>query len=63
MKIKFWGVRGSIASPISGKAIKAKVEKILSMATPSDIQSEDSIRNFLDTLNFSILNTYGGNTT
>lgn len=63
MKIKFWGVRGSIASPSSGKAIKSKVEKILAMATPADIQSQDSIKNFLDTLNFSILNTYGGNTT
>lgn len=63
MKIKFWGVRGSIASPISPAALKMKFEKVLSLATPADIQSPETIKRFLDSLNFSTYQTYGGNTT
>jgi phosphoribosyl 1,2-cyclic phosphodiesterase len=63
MIIRFWGVRGSIGSPISNKNIRLKIEKILSLAKPSDLQSTESIQNFLSKLNFSTLNTYGGNTT
>jgi phosphoribosyl 1,2-cyclic phosphodiesterase len=63
MKVIFWGVRGSIASPLSGKVIEEKIEKILSLATPADIQSPESIQSFLKTLNFSSRSTYGGNTT
>ncbi len=63
MLIRFWGVRGSIASPILNKNIRLKIEKILALAKPSDIQSPETINQFLETLNFSVLNTYGGNTT
>lgn len=63
MKVKFWGVRGSIAAPISGSIIRGKVEKILSLATPLDIQTQENMQRFLDSLGFSTLNTYGGNTT
>jgi phosphoribosyl 1,2-cyclic phosphodiesterase len=63
MKIKFWGVRGSIASPIKPRSIRGKIETILSLATPMDIQSPDSIKKFLGNLSFSHHSTYGGNTT
>lgn len=63
MKITFWGVRGSIASPIKPRAIRSKIEKILALATPMDIQSPESIQRFLDNLSFSHFGTYGGNTT
>lgn len=63
MKIKFWGVRGSIGSPIRPDSVKQKIEKILSLASPTDIQNEKSIRKFLDSLSFSTSSTYGGNTT
>ncbi|MCB1179355.1 MAG: MBL fold metallo-hydrolase, partial [Leptospiraceae bacterium] len=63
MKVKFWGVRGSIPSPVSGSIIKSKIEKILTLATPSDILNPESIEKFLKTLNFSTISTYGGNTT
>lgn len=63
MKVKLWGVRGSIASPVTGVAIRKKIEKILSIASVSDIQSEENIQKFLDSLGFSMLYTYGGNTT
>ncbi|TGK87053.1 MBL fold metallo-hydrolase [Leptospira noumeaensis] len=63
MKIKFWGVRGSIGSPIRPENVKHKIEKILSLASPTDIQNEQSIHSFLNSLSFSSSSTYGGNTT
>jgi phosphoribosyl 1,2-cyclic phosphodiesterase len=63
MKVKFWGVRGSISSPVSGSVIRSKIERILSIATPLDIQTPESMQRFLNSLGFSTLNTYGGNTT
>ncbi|MCS7205829.1 MAG: MBL fold metallo-hydrolase [Leptospiraceae bacterium] len=63
MKIRFWGVRGSIPSPIKGHMIKSKIKKVLSLAKPSDILDEKSIENFINSLPFSMVSTYGGNTT
>jgi len=63
MKVRFWGVRGSIGSPIKGRSIRDKVRKILSYAGPGDVLDEDSVDRFLDSLPFSLLHTYGGNTT
>lgn len=63
MKVKFWGVRGSIGTPIKGTAVREKVRKILGYAAPGDVLDESSIDRFLDSLPFSLLHTYGGNTT
>lgn len=63
MICKFWGVRGSIAAPVRPEAIRQKLEKILSLATPMDVQSPESINRFLNNLPFSNFSTYGGNTT
>ncbi|MDH5717612.1 MAG: MBL fold metallo-hydrolase [Spirochaetia bacterium] len=63
MKIKFWGVRGSIASPITKYSVEQKIKKILELATPADILSPQAIDHFLETLPFSLKGTYGGNTT
>ena len=63
MKVKFWGVRGSIATPIKGNAIEDKIRKILTFATPADLLDENSINRFLRSLPFSLRETYGGNTT
>jgi phosphoribosyl 1,2-cyclic phosphodiesterase len=63
MKIKFWGVRGSISAPVKPNYIRKKIEHILSLATAMDIQSPENIRKFLDGLSFSNHSTYGGNTT
>ncbi|MDH5721017.1 MAG: MBL fold metallo-hydrolase [Spirochaetia bacterium] len=63
MKIKFWGVRGSIASPINGKMVEQKIREVLKLASPADILSPESIDRFLQTLPYSLKGTYGGNTT
>ena len=37
MKIKIWGVRGSIPTPFAPLGIRDKMKKVLSLATPKDI--------------------------
>ncbi len=63
MKVKFWGVRGSIASPLKGYSIREKIRKALQYASPADVLDEDSIDRFLKSLPFSLTHTYGANTT
>ncbi len=61
--IRFWGVRGSIASPIDSVVIQEKIKQVLLQATPGDILTEKAIEKFMLTLPFSLRGTYGGNTT
>lgn len=63
MKIRFWGVRGSIPSPIKGVGIREKIRKALHYASPADVLDDESVDRFLNTLPFSLTHTYGGNTT
>ncbi|OHD66096.1 MAG: hypothetical protein A2176_04030 [Spirochaetes bacterium RBG_13_51_14] len=63
MRIKLWGVRGSLPSPLSGDNIESKIRKALSLAKPGDISSEESIDSFIRSLPLSVRGTYGGNTT
>jgi phosphoribosyl 1,2-cyclic phosphodiesterase len=63
MKIKFWGVRGSIATPLTPQQITDKIREALQLASISDILSEKSISDFIDSLPMSLKATYGGNTT
>ncbi|MBW7857184.1 MAG: MBL fold metallo-hydrolase [Leptonema sp. (in: Bacteria)] len=63
MKVKFWGVRGSIPSPLRGHTIRDKMKRILTLASPADILDEVSVERFIKSLPFSLTHTYGGNTT
>ena len=63
MLIRFWGVRGSLPSAITAEEVEKKIQKVLSLASPNDILTEESIANFISTLPFSLRGTYGGNTT
>ncbi|MES0488653.1 MAG: MBL fold metallo-hydrolase [Leptospirales bacterium] len=63
MRVKFWGVRGSLATGITHEAIRGKLKKALTLATPGDLLSEDRIESFIDSLPFSTRGTFGGNTT
>lgn len=63
MKVRFWGVRGSIASAITSRDVEAKLRAALELATPADLLTPESIENFISSLPFSIRGTYGGNTT
>ena len=63
MKIRFWGVRGSVPTPLVGQDVKEKVRKVLRHASPKDLADEDSIKRFMNSLPYSMTGTYGGNTT
>ncbi len=63
MKIKLWGVRGSIPTPLTNEVIQDKLRSALIKARPGDLSSEESIDAFIDTLPLSLKGTYGGNTT
>ncbi len=67
MTVRFWGVRGSIPSPLTGSKIRAKVLEALTIAR-NDVsfteQSSESLEKWIDTnLPFEVRSTYGGNTT
>ncbi|MCK5760377.1 MAG: MBL fold metallo-hydrolase [Candidatus Delongbacteria bacterium] len=62
MKVKFWGVRGSIPAPLSPDYYKSKVKEILSLASENDISNDEKINNFINELPLWLRTTYGGNT-
>ena len=62
MNIKFWGVRGSIPSPLTPQQIQAKISAAVSRITEKDIQSPEARENFIARLPKWIYGTAGGNT-
>lgn len=61
MKIHFWGVRGSIPSPILSSQIQAKINAVVQRITPKDLESFDSREKFIADLPDWIYGTVGGN--
>jgi len=61
MLIRFWGVRGSLPSPILPSDIKARVSAILDQVVPEDIESVESRERFLAGLPPWLYGTVGGN--
>jgi phosphoribosyl 1,2-cyclic phosphodiesterase len=62
MIIHFWGVRGSLPSPLLPSQIKSKISAILERLTPEDIVSPASRERFLAGLPPCLFGTVGGNT-
>lgn len=66
MQLTFWGVRGSVPSPLVGHQVEDKiaagVAEALASKLPRDA-SPDAIQKWLRALPFSKRSTYGGNTT
>jgi phosphoribosyl 1,2-cyclic phosphodiesterase len=62
MRIRFWGVRGSLPVPLSPLQIKSKISAILERLTPEDIANQDSRDRFLSGLPPWLFGTVGGNT-
>ena len=62
MKVKFWGTRGSIPTPISPAAIEDKIRQALRGAAGLDLSSEETIERYLQRLPASTRHTIGGNT-
>lgn len=60
MQIRMWGVRGSLATPLSTPLLREKAEALLAEATPADLADAVSIKAYLDKSPHAW--TYGGNT-
>ncbi|MCL2473067.1 MAG: MBL fold metallo-hydrolase [Treponema sp.] len=61
MRIRLWGVRGSLPSPLLPAQIKSKISAILARLTPSDLESAESRERFLAGLPPWLFGTVGGN--
>lgn len=62
MIVNFWGVRGSIATPLTPEQIQAKITAVVQRITAKDLESMDSRERFLAQLPSWIYGTVGGNT-
>jgi phosphoribosyl 1,2-cyclic phosphodiesterase len=63
MKVKFWGVRGSLPTPLSLDEIEDRIRSALRELRPSDLASEKATEAFIAGLPVSIRGSFGGNTT
>ena len=62
MKVRFWGVRGSIPTPVTPAQIQAKITAAVQRITQNDIKTPDARERFLANLPSWIFGTAGGNT-
>ena len=65
MKLKFWGVRGSLPAPVSPYEIEAKIKAALQLAAERNVplQDREALESFARVLPLDIESTVGGNTT
>ena len=63
MKVKFWGVRGSIPTPLTSLQIQNKIAAVVQRIEPKDLESPDSRELFLAHIPPFLHGTVGGNTT
>lgn len=62
MRIKFWGVRGSLPSPINSERIENKIRRALMGAKGIDLNDEKAVTDYVESLPADIKGTTGGNT-
>ncbi len=62
MEIQFWGVRGSVPSPLSPEQVREKIDEVIRRTSPEDLESEESKERFLENLPEWLYGTAGGNT-
>jgi len=62
MLVKFWGVRGSIPTPVSTGRITGKIIRALSSAKGVDLDDPQAVRAYVESLPLEIRGTCGGNT-
>jgi phosphoribosyl 1,2-cyclic phosphodiesterase len=63
MKVKFWGVRGSIPTPLTQNQLKSRIAAAVARIRPADLESAETREAFLATLPPYIFGSVGGNTT
>lgn len=62
MKVKFWGVRGSLPAPIPPTEIEKKIVQALHGARGIDLNDTEAVKNYVRTLPYYQRTTTGGNT-
>ncbi|ULQ59984.1 MBL fold metallo-hydrolase [Brucepastera parasyntrophica] len=62
MRVRFWGVRGSIPTPLSSVQIQNRIAAVVQRITARDVVSADSREKFLASLPEWLFGTVGGNT-
>lgn len=62
MKVRFWGVRGSLATPVTSQQIQAKITAVIQRISAKDLESPDSRERFISKLPEWLFGTTGGNT-
>lgn len=62
MKLKFWGVRGSLPTPLTPQQIQSKIMAVVQRIKPEDIKSSEAKAKFVADLPQWIFGTTGGNT-
>ena len=63
MKVRFWGVRGSLPSPLTPSQYRSRIAAIIQRITEEDIGSQRSRELFLSKLPGYLKSVTGGNTT
>lgn len=63
MKVRFWGVRGSIPTPTSNEEIEFKIVEALRGAGDVDLSDEAAVRAYVQSLPVHRRGCWGGNTT
>lgn len=62
MKIKIWGARGSLPTPLTPAALEDKLRQVVRGAQGVDLSSEAAIERYLERLPPTLRYTMGGNT-
>ena len=62
MKVKFWGVRGSLPAPIPPTEIENKIVQALSGAQGVDLNDSEAVNSYVRSLPYYQRTTTGGNT-
>ena len=61
MRVRFWGVRGSLAAPLLPVQVRSKISAVLERLTPADLESPEDRERFLADLPPWLFGTIGGN--
>jgi phosphoribosyl 1,2-cyclic phosphodiesterase len=62
MRVKFWGVRGSVPTPLLSGQIKSKISAIIERLTPEDLAGQENRERFMAGLPPWLSGSVGGNT-
>lgn len=62
MTVHFWGVRGSLPTPITPEQIQSKIMAAIQRVTPADLENSETRAKFVSNLPSWIFGTTGGNT-